>query len=186
MISEKEIGTRIKKYRRLAGMTLESLAGKTGFTKGYLSKVENSTKSPPVSTLIRIGKALKVDISNFFGESKGGETLCMVRKNERVAMARNGTTFGYSFESLAHKYLRKHMEPYILTLPNHLDKVPMFKHEGEELFFVLEGKLNFTHGGRQYVLNAGDCIYFDSGIEHTGVAIGDEACRCLIAIYAPD
>jgi transcriptional regulator with XRE-family HTH domain len=160
MISEKEIGIRIKKYRKSAGMTLERLAEQTGFTKGYLSKVENSRKAPPVSTLIRIGKALKVDISKLFGESKGGDTLCMVRKNERIAMARNGTTFGYSFESLAHKYVRKHMEPYILTLPNNLEKVPMFKHDGEELFFVLKGKLNFTHGDRQYVLNAGDSIYF--------------------------
>ena len=186
MISEKEIGIRIKKYRKSAGMTLKSLAEETGFTKGYLSKVENSSKAPPVSTLIRIGKALKVDISKLFGESGGGDTLCMVRKNERVAMERNGTTFGYSFETLAHKYVHKHMEPYILTLPNNLKEVPMFKHNGEELFFVLQGKLNFTHGDRQYVLNAGDSIYFDSGIEHTGIAIGDEECKCLIVIYAPD
>jgi transcriptional regulator with XRE-family HTH domain len=186
MISEKEIGIRIKNYRKSAGMTLKSLAEDTGFTKGYLSKVENSSKAPPVSTLIRIGKALKVDISKLFGESGGGGTLCMVRKNERVTMARTGTTSGYSFETLAHKYMHKHMEPYILTLPNNLKEIPMFKHNGEELFFVLKGKLNFTHGDRQYVLNAGDSIYFDSGIEHTGVAIGDEECKCLIVIYTPD
>jgi transcriptional regulator with XRE-family HTH domain len=56
-------------------MTLENLAERTGFTKGYLSEVENSTKALPVLTLIRIGKALKVDISNLYGESKGGDTL---------------------------------------------------------------------------------------------------------------
>jgi mannose-6-phosphate isomerase-like protein (cupin superfamily) len=101
-------------------------------------------------------------------------------------MARNGTGFGYYFESLAHRYASKHMEPYLLTLPNNQKEVPMFKHEGEELFFVLQGRLNFTHGDRQHVVEAGDCIYFDSGIEHTGAAIGDEVCKCLIVIFAPE
>jgi hypothetical protein len=33
----------------------------------------------------------------YTAKAKGGDTLCIVRKNERVAMARNGTTFGHSF-----------------------------------------------------------------------------------------
>ena len=37
MISEKDIGQRIKEIRTSKGMTLENLAEKTGFTKGYLS-----------------------------------------------------------------------------------------------------------------------------------------------------
>jgi len=183
MIAEKDIGKKIKELRSLAGMTLDVLAEKTGFTKGYLSRIENSEKSPPVSTLITIANALHVNLSGIFGEMEGTEVFSMVRKSERVAMARNGTVFGYYYESLAHKFLNKSMEPYIITLPINPREVPMFKHKGEELLFVLEGKMKFIHGDREFVVEEGDCIYFNSNIEHSAAALGEDECKCFLVIY---
>ena len=60
MLQEKEIGKNIRKLRKAAGDSLDVFAKKTGLSKGYLSKLENSDKSPPVSTLIIIAEALKV------------------------------------------------------------------------------------------------------------------------------
>ena len=54
MIPESQIGKNIKALRLSQKQTLESLAAKAGITKGYLSKVENSDKAPPISTLIVI------------------------------------------------------------------------------------------------------------------------------------
>ena len=51
IINEADIGKRIKSLRNKKRVTLETLAADTGFTKGYLSKVEKSVKAPPVSTL---------------------------------------------------------------------------------------------------------------------------------------
>ena len=184
MISEKDIGKKIKELRSMGGMTLDVLAEKAGFTKGYLSRVENSEKAPPVSTLIKIAKALQVSLSEILGETEGTEVFSMVRKNERVAMARNGTVFGYYYESLAHKFLNKSMEPYIITLPLNPKEVPMFKHKGEELLFVLEGKMKFIHGDREFVVEEGDCIYFNSNIEHSAAALGENECKCFLIIYS--
>ncbi len=58
-IVEAEIGKRIKAIRVEKRFTLENIAAQTGFTKGYLSKVEKSVKSPPVSTLSTIARALR-------------------------------------------------------------------------------------------------------------------------------
>ena len=63
MIQESELGKRIKEYRMKKGLTLQKLEEKTGFTKGYLSKVENTKKAPPVSTLVVLAKALEVSLS---------------------------------------------------------------------------------------------------------------------------
>ena len=68
MLHEHEIGKNIRMIRKLKESTLKDLAGKTDFTKGYLSKVENSEKAPPVSTLLRIAKAMGVSMSTLFGE----------------------------------------------------------------------------------------------------------------------
>jgi transcriptional regulator with XRE-family HTH domain len=67
-IVEAEIGKRIKAFRTEKRITLDQLAKKTGFTKGYLSKVEKSTKSPPVSTLGILARALGITISALLGE----------------------------------------------------------------------------------------------------------------------
>ncbi len=67
-IIEGEIGKRIKAFRNEKRLTLEKLAEQTGFSKGYLSKMEKSEKAPPVSTLGIIARALGVTISRLLGE----------------------------------------------------------------------------------------------------------------------
>jgi len=185
MISEKDIGKRIKKIRTSKEMTLEVLSETTGFTKGYLSKVENSEKAPPVSTLIRIAGALEVQLSEIFQENEGNDVFSLVRKNERKVMARNGSIFGYYYETLAHKFTNKSMDPYILTLPVDPEEVAVFQHEGEEILFLLEGKMQFVHGNREHILEKGDCVYFDANIPHYGTTLGDKPSKCFMVIYTP-
>ena len=116
-IVESEIGKRIKAFRTKKSITLEQLANQTRFTKGYLSKVEKSEKSPPVSTLGVIARALDVTISAILVEENPSVPLCLVKKVERPLISRNGTAFGYSYEAIAYKFPNKKMEPFILTLP---------------------------------------------------------------------
>jgi transcriptional regulator with XRE-family HTH domain len=184
MLEEKNIGKQIRKLRNEKGLTLDDLAHKTGYSKGYLSKVENSDKAPPVSTLANIVKTLEVSISELFDE--GYETTCfsLVKRGERELMAKDGTLFGYSYEALAHKYPNKRMEPYILTIPANIEASPFFQHTGEELFMVLTGRVRFLHGEREVLLEEGDCIYFDSNILHRGFAVDVKQAKCLIVMFS--
>jgi transcriptional regulator with XRE-family HTH domain len=92
-IVEAEIGKRIRAFRTEKRITLDRLAKKTGFTKGYLSKVEKSTKSPPVSTLGILARALGITISALLGEEAPRTSFCLVRQDERPLIARDGTAF---------------------------------------------------------------------------------------------
>ena len=184
-IIEAEIGKRIKAFRTQKRITLEVLAQKTGFTKGYLSKVEKSKKSPPVSTLGIIARALGVTISALLGEDAPRTPLCLVRKDERPLISRDGTAFGYSYEAMAYKYPNKIMEPFILTLPVKPKKRTLYQHEGEEILFVIQGTMKFLHGNEEYVVNEGDCIYFDSSLPHWGESIGPAEVKCFMVIYNP-
>jgi transcriptional regulator with XRE-family HTH domain len=184
-IIESEIAKRIKAIRMEKGLTLDDLARQTGFTKGYLSKVENSPKAPPVSTLGNIARALKVSISDLLGEDSQRTSLCLVRRGERPLMARDGTAFGYSYEAVAHSYPNKTMEPFIITLPLGPKYKTIFQHEGEEILFVLQGTMRFFHGTEEYIANEGDCVYFDSSVPHFGEPIGPEEVKCFMVIYNP-
>ena len=185
IIIEAEIGKRIKALRTEKGITLDQLARQSGFTKGYLSKVEKSAKAPPVSTLGNIARVLKVTISALLGEESLRTSLCLVRKGERPIIARDGTGFGYSYEAMAYKYPNKIMEPFILTLPLKPKKKTIYQHEGEEILFVIQGTMKFLHGTEEYIVNEGDCVYFDSSIPHFGESISRKEAKCFMVICNP-
>jgi transcriptional regulator with XRE-family HTH domain len=183
MINESEIGKRIREFRLKKNFTLQMLADKTGYSKGYLSKVEKSDKAPPVATLSTIARELDATVASFLGEGTQNDTISVVRKNERTLMAGNAEEFGYAYESLANSYPNKHMEPFILSYPSKDAYQYSFQHDGEEMLFVLQGKIRFKYGDRELVLEEGDCIYFDSGVVHTGEPVGDEPLKTLIVLY---
>jgi len=184
MINESEIGKRIRECRLRKNLTLQMLADRTGYSKGYLSKVEKSDKAPPVATLSIIARELDVTVASLLGEEPRKDNLCVVRKSERTLMASNGEEFGYVYEALANPYADKHMEPFILSYPSKDALKYSFQHDGEEMLFVLQGKIRFKYGDREFVLEEGDCVYFDSSIPHTGEPVDGEELKCLIVIYS--
>ncbi len=184
MIDEAEIGRKIKRLRLNRGLNLQDVANATGFTKGYLSRVENSKKAPPVSTLLTLANALGVNISVIFSEDENKTAITLVKKSERTTMARNGTAFGYSYEPLAPKFPQRRMDPYILTVPVRSRRRGFFQHKGEEILFVLEGTARFMYGDTELLVEEGDCVYFDSSIPHLGVADGSKPVKCFMVIFS--
>ncbi len=185
MIPESQIGKNIKALRLAQKLTIQTLSEKAGITKGYLSKVENSDKAPPVSTLLVIAKALGVTMSQLLGEESTPVRCSVVKKNERSLMARNGAVFGYSYETLAHHYPNKKMEPYLLTIPAEAEDRALFQHEGEEMLLVIEGTMRFLHGEDEYIVETGDCVYFDSSVPHFGRPADGRDVKCVMVIYVP-
>jgi len=185
---ERNISTRVIELRVERGLTQERLAEAAGLTKGYISKIENGHIVPPIGTLVRIAFALKEDVASFLKEPEAGpeDAVCIVRANERQTVVRGATAFGYDYISLAHKKRSKHMEPFIFTFPDRIDKDVKFEHEGEEFIFILSGKVEFEFivdgETRTYVLCAGDSLYFESHIAHRGRSLAEDA-KALVVIY---
>ena len=186
MVDEIELGKIIQQYRIKKGLTLQELADKSGITKGYLSKIEKAKKAPPVSTLIGLAKGLDISISEIFGEGEEMSSACLIKRGDRRYIARDGAVFGYAYETLAHKFRNRHMEPYILTLPLRPKKNALFQHRGEEILFVLEGAMRFFHGEKEFIVEEGDCVYFDGSVPHYGICQGKKEVKCFMVIYVPE
>ena len=184
-MDELNIGRKIREIRLRNRMTLEQVGKSTGFTKSYLSMVESGKKSPPIASLSKVAKALGVDIAAFFEQKKPKDRITLVRKGERKVVVRDEKVFGYRYESIVPTKRQKRMEPFVVIhLPS--KESSWFDHEGEELFYVLEGKINFFYGDEKYSLYEGDCIYFDSSIRHRGEAVGKKAAKALVVIYSSE
>ena len=193
-MDERLIVKKIKEIRLSRNMSLEKLADLAGLTKGYISRIENSTNSPPVSTLDKISKALAVDITEFFSDNLSlpqPVDISIIKKNERLKVGGNerlragqrGTPYGYIYEALAYRMAGKNMEPYIIAISDQSSDVE-FQHEGEEFLYILDGTVEFFYKGKTYILEKGDSVYFNCGIPHCGRSIGNKRAKFLCIIYS--
>lgn len=193
-MDERLIVKKIKEIRLSRNMSLEKLADLVGLTKGYLSRIENSTNSPPVSTLTKISKALAVDITEFFSDNLSlpqPVDISIIKKNERLKVGGNerlragerGTHNEYIYEALAYRMAGKNMEPYIIAISDQSPEVE-FQHEGEEFLYILDGTVQFFYKSKTYILEKGDSVYFNSGIPHSGRSIGNKRAKFLCIIYS--
>ena len=171
------------------GFTQDLLAAKAGFTKGYLSKIENSKVIPPIGTLVKIAQVLDTDLADLFEAAPtqaANEAVSIVRSWERETAIRGGSSFGYDYVALAHKRHHKQMEPFVMVFPSRVDKDIRFEHKGEEFMFILAGKVEFeaTIEGRNktWILSPGDSAYFDAEIPHRGRSLRGKS-RALVVIY---
>jgi transcriptional regulator with XRE-family HTH domain len=197
---EEAVCRRLRALRTEKGLTLEALAALSGFTKGYLSRIENGGKAPPIASLARIARALGQDLSYFFLDDVAGASgrldesrVSVVHRWERKPVTRGGSAFGYDYVSLAHKRAHKLMDPFVFTFPASVDVDQYFQHSGEEFIYVLSGRVVFdvvpngvTHS---YTLEAGDSIYFDSSLPHRGHSLDGEAQAMVVmqgAVEDPD
>ncbi len=66
------IGSNIRKYRKLAGLSQEALAFETGSERSYMGAVERGEKRASIFTLYKISKALNIQISDLFEKEQAG------------------------------------------------------------------------------------------------------------------
>jgi transcriptional regulator with XRE-family HTH domain len=164
------VNSTIKRIRRFQGITLEELAVQTHLTKGYLSKVENGHRSPPVSTLQSLAVALRVDLAELLEDSPPDPELFDSLEIVRAA-PQEGSEFppvatgeGYSYKSLVRSLKNKYMSPFLMVIPK--GKTGAFSHDSEEFGYMVSGKVLFEYDGGSYALEEGDSIYFDSRKPH--------------------
>ncbi len=185
---QRELGPRIALMRRRAALTLEQLAAKTGFTKGYLSRIENSRVIPPIATLVRVANILGLGVADLFAPSTSDahdDRVCFVKRQDQRGLVRGGSSFGYDYFALASRRNGKRMTPFIMIFPEAIDKDIRFDHEGEEFLYLLEGRVAFdllVDGRPQFfILEPGDSLYFDSTLPHHGRSLRGQS-KALIVV----
>lgn len=190
-LRELNLGRKIKTLRQRKGLSLQQMADKTILSAPLLSQIESEVAAPPVATLLKISKALNVNIGYFFQEEESGKRAVIVRKNERKQVFRriheDPSKVGYYYESLAYPKADKHMEPFQVQFEvKKKEDLIFFNHKGEEFVFVLEGQIEFNYEDETFILEPGDSLYFDSSFPHAFRAVGKKNALAIDVIYAED
>lgn len=95
------------------GVTLETLAEKTGLTKSYLSKVERGLNTPSIAAALKLAKALNVQVEELFSEeSDGVDGYSIVRRDQRKSLSSGDD--GPAYASLAQQIGARALLPFIV------------------------------------------------------------------------
>lgn len=98
------------------GVTLETLAEKTGLTKSYLSKVERGLNTPSIAAALKLAKALNVQVEELFSEeSDGVDGYSIVRRDQRKSLSSGDD--GPAYASLAQQIGARALLPFIVHPP---------------------------------------------------------------------
>ena len=164
---EEAIGREVRNFREKLGLTIAELAKSSGISAGMLSKIENGTTSPSLSTLQALSRALHVPVTALFRSFEETNEATFVKAGQGLTIERRGTRAGHQYQLLGHSLSRDlAVEPYLITLTKDSDVFPVFQHDGIEFIYMLEGEVGYRHGDRLYQLTPGDSLFFDSDVPH--------------------
>lgn len=176
------IAARIKELREISGLRLEDLAVEFKIPVETYREYESGNVDIPVSFLYEVAGKFKVELTAILtGEGPRLHTYALVRKGKGVSVDRRKE---YKYQSLAYNFINKKAEPFLVTVdPEPEDSTVHFNsHPGQEFNYVIEGVLKVFVDGHQLILNEGDSLYFDSGINHGMKAIGNTPAKFLAII----
>lgn len=175
----KEISARLKATRESVDFTAEDMAKAAKISVEEYTAYENGERDFPISILDKCADALGVEMVELLtGNSPTLQTYSLVRKGAGLPIERR---IGFTYQHMAYMFKKKKIEPLMVNIPYEPDltkPIHLSVHEGQEMNFVVKGKIKFVIGNNIEYLNEGDCIYFDSNNPHGMIAIDDE-CQLL-------
>lgn len=188
LLSNYEIGQKLRQLRLRKKIALVDLGKHTGLSASMLSQLENGKLVPTLPTLARIAMVFDVGLEHFFSDRKARRVFSVVRANERIRFpeAADSSFPGYFFEVLAFGATDKSMSAYLADFPKRDGKIARHHcHDGSEFVHVLVGALAINYQSEDYVLNAGDSVYFDASEPHSYTGRTEESARALVVTSLP-
>ena len=182
MVTELQLGTRIRALRQARRLTLRDVAERAGVTESFLSQVERDVTSPSIATVHRVAQALGLPISQLFAED--AETGRVVRRDARRRVAYPGL-------GAVDEFLTSNMAGRLQLIMSTIEPggtagaEPSTHDSDEEVVVVLSGVLDLWVADEHYVLREGDAITFPSRLPHWNANHGDASATVLFCLTPP-
>jgi quercetin dioxygenase-like cupin family protein/DNA-binding XRE family transcriptional regulator len=155
------IGERIRSRRLELQMTLKECAAATGLSVAFLSLAERDKSMPSLVSLLRIGKALNVEIA-YFMEIPPNDSI--VRRASSPQVVKLDSPLAY--HELASNMANRTLDIWLITVPPGY-VYPVETRPGEHFRYVIKGELYSKAGEIETVLKRGDSMHFDARLPHS-------------------
>jgi quercetin dioxygenase-like cupin family protein len=187
----RDIALRLRSLREDLEISIPDMAAATNKSVADYEALETGTRDFSFTTLYHAAHKLGVDMIDLLtGEGPHLSGYSIVRSGEGLAIRRRES---FEYLHLAPTFKNKLAEPFVVTAPyvaaEQEAPIHLSKHEGQELDYILSGRLRFAYeddlGVNTEDLGPGDTLFYDSGHGHGMIATGGEPCVFLAVVFKP-
>ena len=179
----KQIGERLKGLREALDISVQEMAETCGISEEKYLKMETGESELSVSKLYKVSRKYDIALDALmFGEEPHMSSYFLTRRGKGMSVERR---YAYKYQSLASGFSGRRADPFLVTVEPKSEDVPvnMDVHSGQEFNMVWEGRMDLRLGDKRFVLEPGDCIYFDANQPHCMRALDNVPMRFLAIIF---
>jgi mannose-6-phosphate isomerase-like protein (cupin superfamily) len=127
---------------------------------------------------MKLSRALDIPVARLFGEQVADSDIHLVRTASRKSQEDED---GYSFVPLSPAGDDMRNEAFLMTPRRHFSEATHAEHAGEEVLYVISGRIEVQFADRSIAMSAGDYLQFPGHLVHHVRRIGGSA-KVLIVI----
>jgi transcriptional regulator with XRE-family HTH domain len=165
------LGQRIARLRQERDLTLQEAASGSGLTPSFLSRLERDRVNISVANLRKLARFFNVPMTYFFEGEDAGPAAQIVRAAARPRLSQPHTD----------------AQIYELAPPNSKLDAQLVEarsgaiqqSDGEQMVYVLSGRVCYTVGTESYTLEAGDTLFVQRAAPQRWECIGAEGAAVL-------
>ncbi|MCA1669020.1 MAG: helix-turn-helix domain-containing protein [Thermomicrobia bacterium] len=172
-----KLGAQLRALRLQRGISVRTLATRTGFSPSFISQVESETVSPSIASLERIARELGVTLGELFAAIEATPRT-VVRRAERAAY--ESAWSRSTLTMLADAAPGRKLSAFEVTVAPGGASGRAIPSEREALALVLAGSLVLSTAAGPIELHAGDAAYLVEGVPLAWENHGAEPARLLV------
>ena len=156
------LGKRLRDRRQQLGLTLKEVANGAGLSVGFISQIERGLNAPSLSSLAAISGVLRTHVTEFLTQPRPDAPFTLHGERRSFAIEQHALRY----ERISASFPGSVLNGVIIHKPpGHRSE--WIRHEGEELFYILEGAITVETADESTVLEAGSSIHFKSTRRHS-------------------
>lgn len=175
-----DLGARIKSIRLRQGISQKELARLTGVTPSTISQVEKSLIYPSLPALFRIAENLSVEVATLFREYGTQKDVFVYSTDSRSTTTLPKNIKDATATLLLPPDINIPVEATMIRIsPNGKLPCHFFAHKGEELGYLISGKLEMVVENQSYEVTPGDSIYLQQDTPGSWSNTSDQVAELL-------
>ena len=176
-----DLGKKLKEVRTKRGFSQSELAKLVGLTPSAISQVESNLIYPSLPALVKMAEVLLVEVSTFFQTGSALTRKIVFSLADSIPVKLQDITNDImSARMLTPVDFQSKAEVYLLEFsPGKKLSHHFFSHKGEELGYVLSGRLQMSLPHSIHKLKTGDAVHLTSETPSQWMNLGPGTARLL-------
>jgi len=176
---KKIVGKKLKAIRLKNDYTIQELAEKSKVSSNMISRIERGLTIPSVDILMKLARVFDKSINYFVEEVTTTHEVVYSSPGRRDRTVYDDEHNMHT-ESFTSGLRDPQFMSFFCTIPRGGSSgIQKMYHPGDELIYLLDGRMKVVIAGETHVLNPGDSLSFKSHLPHRWDNIGENEARVI-------